>query len=359
VSGEIVTSPDLAEQMANAGRKVILVRAETSPDDVHGMAKAVGLLTSKGGFVSHAAVVARGWGIPAVVGASEVEVGDGVVTICGRSFKDGQTITIDGSTGEIFEGEVCGAAEIVPEAAKLLTWARDLGITIADGDGTANGKAAVEAPADASGASAVTRADVIRGLFVKGSSTSEGLASYLLADQASVEPQLGEVVTAGLAISSAGAYRLTGEGKLEGADLMTAERERWGSCNADAALDDFVPFDHRMKETVTAWQVRDLDGQQVLNDHTDPAYDAAILADLGALHGDVSTWLDGLAAGLPRLATYGTRLDRAYAQARAGDQRYVASPRVESYHTVWFELHEDLIRLSGRKRSEEVAAGRA
>jgi pyruvate,orthophosphate dikinase len=114
-----------------------------------------------------------------------------------------------------------------------------------------------------------------------------------------------------------------------------------------------------MKETVTAWQVRDLDGQQALNDHTDPGYDAAVLADLGALHADVATWLDGLAVGLARLMAYRTRLDRAFAQARAGDQRYVASPRVESYHTVWFELHEDLIRLSGRKRSEEVAAGRA
>ena len=69
-SGEIVTSPDAAVAAAEAGRRVILVRAETSPDDVHGMSRAAGILTAQGGLASHAAVVARGWGIPAVVGAA-------------------------------------------------------------------------------------------------------------------------------------------------------------------------------------------------------------------------------------------------------------------------------------------------
>src|SRR5665811_639313 len=70
--GEIATTPDGAVAIAEAGRPVILVRAETSPDDVHGMARSVGILTSCGGLASHAAVVARGWGIPAVVGAAAV-----------------------------------------------------------------------------------------------------------------------------------------------------------------------------------------------------------------------------------------------------------------------------------------------
>ena len=73
--GEIVTTPEAAVAAADRGRRVILVRHETSPDDVHGMAKAVGLLTTTGGLASHAAVVARGWGIPAVVGAAAVSVG--------------------------------------------------------------------------------------------------------------------------------------------------------------------------------------------------------------------------------------------------------------------------------------------
>ena len=114
-----------------------------------------------------------------------------------------------------------------------------------------------------------------------------------------------------------------------------------------------------MKDTVTAWQVREVDGAQTINDHTDPAYDAEVIGRLSGLHQDASAWLAGLALELPRLGGYCTRLERALALACGGDGRYVASPRVESYHGVWFELHEDLIRLSGRKRSDEVAAGRA
>ena len=114
-----------------------------------------------------------------------------------------------------------------------------------------------------------------------------------------------------------------------------------------------------MKETATAWQMREVDGAQTFNDHSDAAYDATVLAALAALHADASAWLRPLEAGLPRLAAYRERLERAAAAARGGDNRYVASPRVDSYHGVWFELHEDLILLAGRNRADEVAAGRA
>ena len=134
---------------------------------------------------------------------------------------------------------------------------------------------------------------------------------------------------------------------------------RWGKEDALAALDAFLALDHRMKETVTAWQMREVDGAQAFNDHSDAAYDAKVLDGLAALHADASAWLRPLVAGLPRLAAYHRRLERALAAARAGDHRYVASPRVDSYHGVWFELHEDLILLAGRNRADEVAAGRA
>jgi pyruvate,orthophosphate dikinase len=98
-SGEIATDPSAAVEAAEAGRRVILVRSETSPDDVHGMAKAAGILTARGGLASHAAVVARGWGIPAVVGAASVELGEGSVRIGERTFEVGDVISIDGTTG--------------------------------------------------------------------------------------------------------------------------------------------------------------------------------------------------------------------------------------------------------------------
>ena len=113
-----------------------------------------------------------------------------------------------------------------------------------------------------------------------------------------------------------------------------------------------------MKETVTAWQLRDVEAQ-VLNDHSDAAYDQAVLDRLATLHGDAITWLTPHEQGCPRLADYRLRLSRALDQALAGDQRFVASPRVDSYHGIWFELHEDLIQLAGRTREDEVAAGRA
>ena len=133
--GEIAITPDAAVAVAEAGRPVILVRAETSPDDVHGMARAEGILTSCGGLASHAAVVARGWGIPAVVGAAALRIDGDIVTIGERSFRAGDTIAIDGGTGEIFAGPIGGARIPVPEAATLRAWAVELGIPIPEAAG--------------------------------------------------------------------------------------------------------------------------------------------------------------------------------------------------------------------------------
>ena len=129
-SGPIVTDPEAAVAAAEEGRAAILVRAQTSPDDVHGMARAAGILTSTGGLASHAAVVARGWGIPAVVGAAAVHVRDGEIAVGDRVLRSGEVISIDGGSGEVFEGAIAGATEPLPEVPTLLAWARELGISI-------------------------------------------------------------------------------------------------------------------------------------------------------------------------------------------------------------------------------------
>ncbi len=355
--GEVVTSPDVAQATAEAGRAVILVRSETSPDDVHGMASAAGVLTARGGLASHAAVVARGWGIPAVVGAGAIEVrADGIV-VGGRTFPCGEIITIDGSTGEVFAGEVDGSCAIVPEAATLLGWAKELGIPIGDTEDVPAAQPSAEvayAPAE------LTSDDVLRGLLIKGLVTPENLAVALSATAEQVRPIADGLVAESLAEVSADAFRLTGNGKLRALSVFAGDRERTGGEEAwVAALDGFLLLDCRMKDTVTAWQLRDVGGEQVLNDHSDAAYDASVLEQLAAIHADTVAWLAPLSARLGRLAAYRVRLERAVALARGGDQRFVASPRVDSYHSVWFELHEDLIRLSGRRRSDEAAAGRA
>jgi pyruvate,orthophosphate dikinase len=367
-AGEIVITPEAAIDAADAGRTVILVRSETSPDDVHGMARASGILTSSGGLASHAAVVARGWGLPAVVGAAEVIVADSHVEIAGRRLAVGDEITIDGATGEVFPGAVAGQTEVVAEAATLLGWARELGIRIGvePGQGTDAattsttgdaGDAATEGGSPAGGGDPVETA--IRVLAVKGYATPDALAVAGGGSPDQATEALGALVADGLAEAAAGSFRLTEAGKAAATQRLAADTVTWGIDEAAAALDAFISLDARMKLTVTAWQMREVDGEQTFNDHSDPAYDAGVLADLAALHADAGSWLDGIVAGLPRLALYRRRLAAANEAAQGGDVRFVASPRVDSYHSVWFELHEDLIRLAGRSRADEVAAGRA
>ena len=107
-TGEIVFSPDEAEKLAAQDRKVILVRVETSPEDIHGMNAAQGILTQRGGMTSHAAVVARGMGKPCVSGAGmlKVDYKNDMMTANGRVFKKGDIITLDGGKGQVLSGRV-------------------------------------------------------------------------------------------------------------------------------------------------------------------------------------------------------------------------------------------------------------
>lgn len=375
-SGVIATSPDSAVTMAETGRPVILVRTETSPDDVHGMSRAAGILTTTGGLACHAAVVARGWGIPAVVGAADVRVEDGRVRIGGREYREGDPLAIDGSTGEVLGGPVEGVAMVVPEAATLLAWAADLGIDVhapraggPAGEGASPAGAgptkgpipAAGAPAapDATGRPEPTPEDALRALLIKGYVTPEMLAPAIGADPDQTGALLDRLVADGAAELTGGMFRLTRDGRALATERLAADREAWGSEAAEAALDGFLTLDQRMKVIVTAWQMRDVDGHQVLNDHADAEHDARVLADLASLHADALGWLSPLLAGLPRLSAYAARLGAAAARVAGGEPAYIASPRVDSYHGVWFELHEDLIRLAGRTREDEVAAGRA
>jgi phosphoenolpyruvate-protein kinase (PTS system EI component) len=123
-SGVIALTADDALQAADGGQHVILVRPETTPDDVLGMQASQGILTSRGGMVSHAAVVARGWGIPAVVGAADVHLDGDSVTIGDVVLHAGDAVTIDGSSGKIYAGRLAtSGSEPPPELDTLLAWA--------------------------------------------------------------------------------------------------------------------------------------------------------------------------------------------------------------------------------------------
>ncbi|MDP3160914.1 MAG: pyruvate, phosphate dikinase [Reyranella sp.] len=133
-TGKIVFDAEEAERLGGAGEAVILVREETSPEDIHGMHAAEGILTSTGGMTSHAAVVARGMGKPCVAGAGDVRIDAKTATLSvrGTVVKAGETITLDGSTGEIILGIVPTVQpELSGDFAELMVWAdevRTLGI---------------------------------------------------------------------------------------------------------------------------------------------------------------------------------------------------------------------------------------
>jgi pyruvate,orthophosphate dikinase len=125
-TGKIVFEADEAERLGSSGEAVILVREETSPEDIHGMHAARGVVTCRGGMTSHAAVVARGMGRPCVSGAGEIHIdaAKGEFRVRGRTFKAGETITIDGSKGEVLAGALAMVEpELSGDFAKLMSWA--------------------------------------------------------------------------------------------------------------------------------------------------------------------------------------------------------------------------------------------
>lgn len=124
--GKIVFNPDESEKRATSGEKIILVRIETCPDDIHGLVPAQGVVTSRGGMTSHAAVVARGMGKPCVAGCEvlKIDLEKEEMVVNGKTFKKGDVISIDGTTGEIFEGAIeTSDPKFSEDFETLLGWA--------------------------------------------------------------------------------------------------------------------------------------------------------------------------------------------------------------------------------------------
>jgi pyruvate,orthophosphate dikinase len=155
-SGEIVFSSEEAEELKGKSRKVILVRVETSPEDIHGMHAAEGILTTRGGMTSHAAVVARGMGKPCVSGAGSIRIDYNAktMTVAGNTLKQGDIVTIDGSTGQVLLGRVpMIEPELSGEFGTLMSWAdkvRTLGVR-ANADTPADARTALKFGAEGIG----------------------------------------------------------------------------------------------------------------------------------------------------------------------------------------------------------------
>jgi pyruvate, orthophosphate dikinase len=193
---------------------------------------------------------------------------------------------------------------------------------------------------------------VLQVLHVKGRATLDALAAALQADPADA---VAGLVAAGLVEDSRLGYKLTERARSRVDELYAQERER-----ASGVIDDvytsFGPMNDEVKQIITDWQMRSVGGQLTLNDHADHRYDEAVVARLRHTDAQVAAALAPLTEAVARFALYPERLRRALALVGEGDHSMVAAPLKDSYHTVWFELHQELFTLAGRSRADEEGA---
>jgi hypothetical protein len=195
---------------------------------------------------------------------------------------------------------------------------------------------------------------VLHGLAVKKAGGPDAVAAILGSDEAGVAAALEAAVEAGRAAGAKGTFMVSPAGREW---LDERYPEAFAEFRADPASSEayerFERINRELLTLFTDWQmIPAARGERVANDHSDADYDHGIVDRLGAQHERAEKVLGRFAALLPRMAVYRQRLDAAYDRVLAGDHDYVSGARIDSYHTVWFELHEDLLRMLGREREE-------
>jgi hypothetical protein len=193
----------------------------------------------------------------------------------------------------------------------------------------------------------------LHGLAVKSAGSPDAVAAALGREPAEVQQALESAVAAGHAVGAKGRFMVTPTGR---AWLDEQYPTAFAGLREDAdvlvAADRFERVNRDLLALLTDWQSVPAGGERVPNTHTDADYDRGILDRLGDLHERAAKVLDRLSGAEPRLERYVQRLDAAYDKALAGETDFVSGVRVDSYHVVWHELHEDLLRMLGRERQE-------
>jgi len=202
-----------------------------------------------------------------------------------------------------------------------------------------------------------TRLLVMHGLRLKGFAEVGTISEAVGVAEAEAKPLLDQLVVDGLVSYRDGklsGFALTSSGREDHAGLLAAELD---ATRARVAVQDaytrFLQLNQDLLEICTAWQLRDVGGESTLNDHTDGAYDAGVIEQLASLHARVEPICVDLAAALDRFAGYGPRLAHALERVRADEGDWFTKPMIPSYHTVWFEMHEDLLCTLGIERGSE------
>jgi len=194
---------------------------------------------------------------------------------------------------------------------------------------------------------------VMHAVAIRKHAAAEALVPVAGLAAARVAAALELGVAKGRLTAANGGYLLTPAGRL----VLDGEYSRYyGALRGDARFsggyERFEVVNRELKQLITDWQTMDVGGRRVPNDHSNEEYDGRILDRLGDLHERFEPVLNALVACAPRLAVYRSKLDAALAKAEDGELAWVSDARLDSYHTVWFELHEDLLRLLGRVRDE-------
>lgn len=196
---------------------------------------------------------------------------------------------------------------------------------------------------------------VLQALRLKGRATSEDVAAATALPGDDADRALARLADDGAAREAGGRYMLMPPGRERLTALLEQERAAVNKATLASLYEQFTAVNLDFKGLASDWQMRD--GEP--NDHADPAYDQSVLNRLAPVHEQVAPILDRVAEQAPRLAPYRARLDLAYERVQSGDHAWLLKPLVDSYHTVWFELHEELLELAGLSREAEAAAGRA
>lgn len=194
---------------------------------------------------------------------------------------------------------------------------------------------------------------VLHALRIKGFASATVVSTLTAMAEEEVTAQLEKAGANGLATQREGrisGWALTSSGRAEHLRLIAEELDGAGARAAiDAAYRRFHDINNELLTVCTDWQLRD----GALNDHGDAAYDDAILQRLDDVNTKVQPICADLGAALERMSAYGTRFAVALERIEAGDRDWFAKPMIDSYHTVWFELHEDLLVTLGIERSKE------
>ena len=194
---------------------------------------------------------------------------------------------------------------------------------------------------------------VMHGVAIKKHGTAAAVAEVIGKPADIVESILAEAAEKDRVINADGKYMLSPAGQM----ILAGEYSRFCGelCNNQAFVDAYERFEiinNELKQLITDWQTMEVGGKRVANDHSDADYDEKIIDRLGSLHEKFEPILDQLVSGENRLGFYKNALNTALEKAEDGEIDWVSAANLASYHTVWFEMHEDLLRLLGQERSE-------